>query len=130
MLTFDFYNKGYCGSQLNEEKFGELSKRAERNFGTFWLIGLKKEQVKNLPLDILEAVKMAVCAQIEYLNAIGVESAIGVTSVTQAKVGNFSYTDGKKATVSASVGSVGVSPDVLDYLLPSGLLYKGVNTRW
>ncbi|MBT1224927.1 hypothetical protein JZI58_10905 [Streptococcus equi subsp. equi] len=39
MLTFDFYNKGYCGSQLNEEKFGELSKRAERkilalNFGT------------------------------------------------------------------------------------------------
>ncbi|HEK9463829.1 TPA: hypothetical protein SUU57_001970, partial [Streptococcus equi subsp. equi] len=85
------------------------------------LIGLKKEQVKNLPLDILEAVKMAVCAQIEYLNAIGVESAIGVTSVTQAKVGNFSYTDGKKATVSASVGSVGVSPDVLDYLLPSGL---------
>ncbi|SIR18989.1 hypothetical protein, partial [Streptococcus equi] len=126
--TFDFYNKGYCGSQLNEEKFGELSKRAERKI--LALIGLKKEQVKNLPLDILEAVKMAVCAQIEYLNAIGVESAIGVTSVTQAKVGNFSYTDGKKATVSASVGSVGVSPDVLDYLLPSGLLYKGVNTRW
>ncbi|HFI0165643.1 TPA: hypothetical protein ACGO38_001150 [Streptococcus suis] len=128
MLTFDFYNDEYCGTQLDEEKFIELSKRSERKI--LALISLKKEQVDNLPDNLLEAVKMAICAQIEYLNAIGVESAMGVTSVTQAKVGNFSYTDGKKATASADIGSAGVSPDVLDYLLPTGLLYKGVDTRW
>ncbi|WP_369350397.1 hypothetical protein AB6M97_06140 [Streptococcus hillyeri] len=128
MLTFDFYNDEYCGTQLDKEKFNELSKRSERKI--LALINLKKEQVDKLPANLLESVKMAICAQIEYLNAIGVESAMGVTSVTQAKVGNFSYTDGKKATVSANIGSAGVSPDVLDYLLPTGLLYKGVDTRW
>ncbi|HEK9870674.1 TPA: hypothetical protein SVO33_001924, partial [Streptococcus equi subsp. equi] len=120
MLTFDFYNDEYCGTQLDKKKFNELSKRSERKI--LALISLKKEQVDKLPANLLEAVKMAICAQIEYLNAIGVESAMGVTSVTQAKVGNFSYTDGKKATASANIGSAGVSPDVLDYLLPTGLL--------
>ncbi|WP_277290512.1 hypothetical protein [Streptococcus orisratti] len=128
MLTFDFYNDEYCGTQLDKKKFNELSKRSERKI--LALISLKKEHVDKLPANLLEAVKMALCAQIEYLNAIGVESAMGVTSVTQAKVGNFSYTDGKKVTVSADIGSAGVSPDVLDYLLPTGLLYKGVDTRW
>ncbi|HEM5195625.1 TPA: hypothetical protein U1312_000330 [Streptococcus suis] len=128
MLTSDFYNDEYCGTQLDKGKFNELLKRSERKI--LALISLKKEQVDKLPDNVLEAVKMAICAQIEYLNAIGVESAMGVTSVTQAKVGNFSYTDGKKATASANIGSTGVSPDVLDYLLPTGLLYKGVDTRW
>lgn len=126
MLTFDFYKNNYCGVELKEEQFNQLSKRAERKIRA--LTGLQSQSVEKLPQFQAEAYQNAVCAQIEYLNALGIENSLGVTSVMQAKVGNFSYSDGKTATTSANLGLNGVSPDVMDYLSRSGLLYKGVRT--
>lgn len=124
MLTFNFYQKDYAGVEIDEEDFDVLLKRAERKIQA--LTGLQPSAVEHLPSVQLEAYQKAVCAQIEYIHTLGIESALGITNVTQAKVGNFSYSDGKKTTASANLGLNGVSPDVMDYLSASGLLFKGV----
>lgn len=126
MLTFDFYTNTYGGLELPEEEFEKLAKRAERKIRA--VTGLSQSAWVNLPEPLKEPVKQAVCAQIEYLSARGVESALGVTSVSQARIGNFSYTDGKTVTAEAGLGLTGVAPEVVDYLAPTGLLYKGVRT--
>lgn len=127
MLTFDYYQTIYGGLEMSREVFEDLSKRAERKIQA--LTGYQVRSVVQLPDSIRELYLKAICAQVEYLLILGVENALGVTHVAEAKIGHFSYVDGKKTSRTAKLGLESVAPEVMDYLTSTGLLYKGVGTR-
>lgn len=66
-------------------------------------------------------VRKAAAAQVEYMANQGGELSIHGGSPSSVNIGNFSYQAEKEQPI--------VSPAVIGYLWPTGLLYRGVSTN-
>ncbi len=117
-IDYTYYTDVYKGVPIPDaDTFSRLSERASE------LI----DQVTNYTIQDLaalttftqEQVKKATAAQVEYFALAGDSVTHGVSEFQNVKLGDFSYsTDGAAQNV--------VSPAVLSYLRPTGLLYRGV----
>lgn len=130
-VDLDFYKNTYFGETLKvESDFNRLEARAEEMVNSYANHYFDNHTLADLPLDSDRLnVKKAVCAQIEwFLDAGGVEelanakqSAGGLTHVS---VGKFNYE--KAASVSLPRSTAQRSNEAINYLRPTGLLYRGV----
>ncbi|GKT04517.1 head-tail connector protein [Furfurilactobacillus entadae] len=126
-----FYQDTYHGQTItSDQDFARLEARAEDMVNEYANHYFDSHGLEDLPLDADRLnVKKAVCAQIEwFLDAGGVEelanakqSAGGLTHVS---VGKFNYD--KAASVSLPRGTAQRSNVAINYLRPTGLLYRGV----
>lgn len=132
MVDLDFYRNKYFGEEMPTAiDFDRLEMRAEEMVNEYSNHFFDTNTIDELPLpaDVLN-VKKAVCAQIEwFIDAGGVEelanakqAASGVSHVT---VGKFSYN--KATPVSLSRSTAQRSNAAINYLRPTGLLYRGVS---
>lgn len=128
----DFYACAYFGEQVPVNiNFGRLEMRAEEMVNQYANYYFDSHNLDDLPLEADRInVKKAVCAQIEwFIDSGGVEelanakqSAKGISHVT---IGKFSYE--KSAPTTLPRGTAQRSNAAINYLRPTGLLYRGVH---
>ncbi|BBA82964.1 hypothetical protein [Lactiplantibacillus plantarum] len=128
----DFYACTYFGEQVPVNiNFGRLEMRAEEMVNQYANYYFDSHNLDDLPLEADRInVKKAVCAQIEwFIDSGGVEelanakqSAKGISHVT---IGKFSYE--KSAPTTLPRGTAQRSNAAINYLRPTGLLYRGVH---
>ncbi|MHC9444226.1 head-tail connector protein [Lactiplantibacillus plantarum] len=128
----DFYAYTYFGEQVPVIiNFGRLEMRAEEMVNQYANYYFDSHNLDDLPLEADRInVKKAVCAQIEwFIDSGGVEelanakqSAKGISHVT---IGKFSYE--KSAPTTLPRGTAQRSNAAINYLRPTGLLYRGVH---
>ena len=127
-----FYANTYFGEQVPVIiNFGRLEMRAEEMVNQYANYYFDSHNLDDLPLEADRInVKKAVCAQIEwFIDSGGVEelanakqSAKGISHVT---IGKFSYE--KSAPTTLPRGTAQLSNAAINYLRPTGLLYRGVH---
>ncbi|WP_455386355.1 hypothetical protein [Lactiplantibacillus pentosus] len=128
----DFYAYTYFGEQVPVNiNFERLEMRAEEMVNQYANYYFDSHNLDDLPLEADRInVKKAVCAQIEwFIDSGGVEelanakqSAKGISHVT---IGKFSYE--KSASTTLPRGTAQRSNAAINYLRPTGLLYRGVH---
>jgi hypothetical protein len=114
-IDYTYYTDVYKGVPIpNADTFSRLSERASE------LI----DQVTNYTIQDLaaltpftqEQVKKATAAQVEYFYYAG-ETSVHGDLFGNVKLGDFTYSGGTPSAI---------SPAVINYLRPTGLLYRGV----
>ena len=122
-ITEDYYKQVYCGNDV--DGIDVLIERASDIIDNVTMMRIGGEEgLARLSPVITERVRRAVAAEVEYLGAVG-----GTAEVeTAAKCGGFSI--GKFSVSGGSSSSDGaadtLSPTALNYLEPTGLLYRGI----
>lgn len=120
----DFYKTEWHGSfdGTDEELSRLLSRASDTVNHAIYMSGCTVEQV---PESVRVPVYKAVCAQVDYIESCGgIESMTegGYSSVT---LGKFSYSGGATAGEQSS-SAASLCTMSQDYLMPTGLLYRGV----
>ena len=121
IVSIEYYTNVYMGEAIATEDFPRYENRAENMV----LLFIKKtaDKVEALPQPILDSVKNAICAQMEYLY----EEGITVASTGQEE----SFTVGKVSVKSGSSDkgmAAMMAPAIYMYLEQTGLLNPSVET--
>lgn len=123
-----YYNDTYKGAPVSDA--AALSRMIERasdlidQATNYVLYGADLTQFAPI---IQDNVKKATAAQVEYL-ALNDESINHGSNFSTVNVGSFSYSEGSKDT-RGNRNEQRISPAVIEYLIPTGLLYRGVSTN-
>lgn len=118
-IDYTYYTNVYKGVPIPDaDTFSRLSERATEIIDQ--LTGYAIQDLAALPLFTQEQVKRATAAQVEYFALAGYSVTHGVSEFQNVKLGDFSYSTGGAA--GGATQNV-VSPAVLSYLRPTGLLY-------
>ena len=124
-IDLDYYENDYKGTPVDAESFNRLSRRASEQIDTLThhrLIGTTLDQCPEL---IQNCVKKATAAQVEYLVMYGEEKAMGAGDYTTVRAGNFSYGGAGDSATSREQSMY--SESVKNHLIPTGLMYAGVD---
>lgn len=117
-----FYLETYKGEKV--EDFATLELRAGEIVEEMTRYRLTEITFGAMPEVIQYAVKKAVCAEIEYLDANGGADLDNGAGLQSGSLGKFSFTQGAGGADGGSGQSV-YSPRALRILAPTGLLYRG-----
>lgn len=117
-----FYLNTYKGEQV--EDFDALELRAGEIVEEMTRYRLTEITFAAMPEAVQYAVKKAVCAEIEYLDANGGADLDNGVSLQSGTLGKFSFSSSAGAAEGESGQSV-YSPRALRILAPTGLLYRG-----
>lgn len=112
----EYYKNTYHGEAVDDAAFPRLQARAEDVLQVYTL-----GRLNAVPEGMQECVWKAMCAQIEYLSIMGVESAIIGEGGGGFTVGNVSV-NGREG---GAQDSTGVCAAALRHLFPTGLLFRG-----
>lgn len=124
-----FYDDEYMGTPIPDvEEFKRLSRRASETIDQMTNYTIKNYEFTQLASFIQEQVKLATAAQTEFLALNGEEVNHG-DSTTSMSIGKFSVTEGNRESQRMSRSQKRTSPAVIEYLVPTGLLYAGVEVR-
>jgi hypothetical protein len=122
-VDYAFYTQTFKGTSITQEQFDSLAERASDVIDMVTSYILHGVEFTRFAQLIQTNVKKAVAAQIEYMNMQGGELSVHGGSPSSVNIGNFSYQEG------AGNEQQIVSPMVIQYLRPTGLLYKGVSVH-
>lgn len=117
-----FYLNTYKGEQV--EDFDTLELRAGEIVEEMTRYRLTEITFAAMPEAVQYAVKKAVCAEIEYLDANGGSDLDNGSGLQSGSLGKFSFSSSAGAAEGGSGQSV-YSPRALRILAPTGLLYRG-----
>jgi hypothetical protein len=121
-IDYAYYTDDFKGVSVSAEEFDRLVRRASDKIDSLTSYVLHRADFTQLAQLIQENVKKATAAQVEYLVTLGGELAVHGDEPSSVSISNFSY-----STESEGKGPQTFSPVVLEYLRPTGLLYRGVN---
>lgn len=122
-VDMDYYTNTYKGESVDETDFLSLSGRAEEIIEEMTMYHVTPVIFPTLPERVQESVKMAVCAQIEYLDANGGADLDNGADLQSAGLGKFNYS--KVSGVSGDSGQSIYAPRARRILAPTGFLYRG-----
>ena len=126
MIDKDYYNTSYAGTPVeDEETFNRYLAKAERQINKYCNYYFDNHNLVDLPFESDQvAVKNSICAQIEYFNDLGGANELaGDGQVTSIHIGNTTKSFNH---INLDKVSALVSEQALEYLAPTGLLYRGV----
>lgn len=114
-IDYAYYTDVYKGVPIQDaDTFSRLSERATDIINQLSCYTIKN--LADLPEFAQEQVKKATAAQVEYFYYAG-EISIHGDVFGNVKLGDFNYSGGTPSAI---------SPAVINYLRPTGLLYRGV----
>ncbi len=126
LVSYSEYKDAYLGEPVSQDDFPRYETRAEMLVLT--VIKRSATQAASFPEADLYAVKMAICAQIDYLYEYGVEVAsYGKEAGGGFTTGKVSVNNGAAARAEAGARSM-IAPAVYVYLEQTGLLGPQVDT--
>ena len=115
-----YYKETYKGETVDSADFPSLCRRAEEIIEEMTVY---RVTFPALPDDVRERVNMAVCAQIEYLDANGGSDMDNGSDLQSAGLGKFNYT--KASGTGGSTKQSIYAPRAVRLLTPTGLMYRG-----
>ena len=118
-----YYADVFHGEPVSTAGFSSLCDRAGEIIEELTLYRLTPVTFLAMPDDVQEAVKKAVCAQIEYLDANGGADLDNGAGIQSATLGRFSYS-GSAGANGGTEQSI-FSPRAERLLWPTGLTYRG-----
>lgn len=122
LVTLDYYHNTYLGESVAVAEFPRIELRAQDI-----ILGLVKMSEDDASASVFsEAIKKAVCAEIEYLNEEGIGIATYGNTTTGFTVGKVSVQEGGSAALTGAKSMV--CPAVYVYLEQTGLLNPSVRT--
>lgn len=122
-VDISYYIGTYKGEPVDNADFPSLCMRAEELIEEMTMYRISPTTVLAMPEAVQERVKMAVCAQIEYLDANGGSDMDNGADLQSAGLGKFNYT--KSSGVNGSTEQSMYAPRAIRLLAPTGLLYRG-----
>jgi len=124
-VDLSYYLDNYGGDwpeHLTSEDFIKFETRASLVIDNLTSSNIQAQGFENLHPLVQQAIKNAVCAQIEYMLKNGTDALHGVQPGS-VHIGNFSY---QVSSAPNNGNSIGISPEAILHLSSSGLLYQGV----
>lgn len=118
-----YYKETYKGEAVDSADFPSLCRRAEEMIEEMTVYRVSSMTFPALPDDVRERVKMAVCAQIEYLDANGGSDMDNGSDLQSAGLGKFNYT--KASGTGGNTKQSIYAPRAVRLLIPTGLMYRG-----
>lgn len=118
-----YYVGTFKGEPVDDADFPSLCMRAEELIEEMTMYRITPTTVLAMQEAVQERVKMAVCAQIEYLDANGGADMDNGADLQSAGLGKFNYT--KASGANGSTEQSTYAPRALRILAPTGLLYRG-----
>ncbi len=118
-----YYKETYKGEPVDSADFPSLCRRASEIIEELTVYRVTNMTFYALPDGIRERVMMAVCAQIEYLDANGGSDMDNGSDLQSVGLGKFNYT--KSSSAGGSTKQSIYSPRAIRLLAPTGLLYRG-----
>ncbi|KIN42421.1 head-tail connector protein [Bacillus subtilis] len=133
-ITPEYYNDVYIGAAAPDsadlERYIERASDIIDQVTNFQLYG---KDINSLPPLFRDLIMKAAAAQVEFYVMKGGDAAVnaGTDDMNSVSVGSFSYSTGGGSSSNGSSGtqSARVSPSVLSFLAPTGLLYRGVSVH-
>lgn len=122
-VTQEYYDKTFQGEPVDDADFPSLLDRAEEIIEELTRYRVNSLTIGTYSPGVQEAVKRAVCAQIEYLDANGGSDLDNGTDLQSAGLGKYNYTRSQSAS-GGSEQSV-YAPKARRILYPTGLLFRG-----
>lgn len=125
MIDFEYYTDTWGGSFSGTEgEFNALLSRAiDVVDNAIFLTGVTVATVSTTWQD---RVYKAVCSQVDYIDSNGGVSSMTDGSYGSVSLGKFSYS--ADSTGGASSNATKLCDMAISYLLPTGLLYRGIDT--
>lgn len=118
-----YYYGTFNGESVESADFPGLCRRAGELIEELTLYRLTETGFLVMPVEMQTAVKNAVCAQIEYLDANGGAEMDMGNGMSGATLGKFSYSGASSG--SGSTEQSIFSPRAERILWPTGLTYRG-----
>lgn len=127
MVDKSFYNNDFHGIEIKDDTlFEQYSAKAQRQVNKYCNFYFDNHTLDDLPLDSDRTnVKNSICAQIEYFNELGSTNELaGDGQVTSVHIGN---TTKSYNHITLNRDNAMISSQAIEYLSPTGLLYRGVD---
>lgn len=116
-VTYEFYIQDYIGEPITEEDFPRYAARAEDAVNQ--LIHFRE-----VPAKLQKLYQKAICAQIEYYAANGIDLAAAGISSSGFTVGKVSVSGGSSVGMTGAISMV--APAARAYLEQTGLMAPAV----
>lgn len=123
-IDYDYYIS-FTHNKISKVKFDELIDIASRIIDTKTMNRAKN--IDSYSEEIQERIKKATAYQVQKLVKDGGSNAVDKTNLVSESMGSYSYTKASKSEQKVeTINGIEVSPMVDIYLLPTGLLYRGI----
>ena len=119
----EYYVGTFKGEPVDDTDFPSLCMRAGEIIEEMTMYRVTPVTVLAMPEAVQERVKMAVCAQIEYLDANGGADMDNGSDLQSAGLGKFNYT--KSVGANGSTEQSMYAQRAIRLLALTGLLYRG-----
>jgi hypothetical protein len=116
-----FYDEVFNGTPIDEEAFAGLEMKASNAIDSATNYRLTGKDLQKQPIFIQDNLKMAVAAQMEFMNSQGGGMLLHGSSPASVSIGGFSYSEGGS-------GAKALSEMAYGFLSAAGLLYMGVSS--
>ena len=125
IVDFTYYRDTYMGTEATATSFPALNAHASRVIGSMTRWQVDEDNFGELPSFIQTLYKLAICSQVDYLAANGVESLYDGENTVGFTVGKVRV-DGKARSSAGGAMSASISPAAISYLEQSGLMNPAV----
>lgn len=128
IVNQSYYLETYKGKETAEfDRLNDVSQAFVEN-----LTKHNEAELIKIPESVLERVRKAICAEIEYLCSLGGVKAVNakqdIQKTSESYGGSYSYSlDSKNMASIRYVNGVPYAPMIDIYLSETGLLYSGVD---
>lgn len=127
IVTYNYYTSTYLGETIAQEDFPQAEAKAERLIAQLTHGRATEETFAALPSFQQQAVKDAICAQVEYYVMYGVEVSIAGKTAGGFTVGKVRVDSGSGAATKTGASTM-VCPGAIAALEQTGLLNPQVPT--
>lgn len=134
IVDFNYYIGIYGENSISENDFKMLNVQAQPLIEV--ITKHNEKELLAMEEDIVEAVKKAICSQISYFKDNGGMSVMNGNSsnllTSESYGGSYSYSKQENQALNKIkyVNGIPVAPMVYVYLLPTNLLYAGVDVYY
>ena len=125
IVDYTYYSTVYMGSEADQTSFPALNAHASRVVGSMTRWQVNEDNLSSFPSIVQTLYKLAICSQIDFLAANGIESITGGEETVGFSVGKVRV-EGKARGGTGGAMSASISPATISYLEQTGLMYPGV----
>ena len=125
IVDFSYYYNVYMGTEADQASFPALNAHASRIIGALTRWQVTEENFTEYPSMIQTLYKLAICSQVDFLAANGIESIYDGEDSVGFSVGKVRV-DGKSKSSAGGAMSASISPAAVSYLEQTGLMNPAV----
>ena len=125
IVDFTFYHDTYMGTEATSTSFPALNAHASRVIGAMTRWQVDEDNFSELPSFTQTLYKLAICSQVDFIAANGIESLYDGEDTVGFSVGKVRV-DGKAKAGAGGAMSASISPAAISYLEQTGLMNPSV----